>query len=146
MDSPLGAFALVLHSHLPYVLSHDRLEEEWLFEAVAESYLPLLQAFDRLRLHGVLPKVTIGLTPVLLDQLADPRFAPGFLSYLEQKAARRTRGPMDLSSQRKNAIWRDWQVYGKPSTDERRRFSRKPCQQTWSERCVVYKNRGRLNC
>ncbi len=86
MAEPYGAFALVLHSHLPYVLSHNRLEEEWLLEAVVESYLPLLQALKRLVLQGISPKVTIGLTPVLLEQLADPRFAPTLLAYLEQKS------------------------------------------------------------
>jgi 1,4-alpha-glucan branching enzyme len=93
MPEPEGAFVLVLHSHLPYVLSHDRLEEEWLFEAVVESYLPILDGLNRLALRGLSPKVTIGLTPVLLEQLAHPRFAPQFLAYLEQKihAAREDR-------------------------------------------------------
>ncbi len=85
MAEPIGAFALVLHSHLPYVLTHDRLEEEWLFEAVAESYLPLLQVFTHFSLRRISPKVTIGLTPVLLEQLADPHFATRFLAYVEQK-------------------------------------------------------------
>jgi len=85
MAEPYGAFALVLHSHLPYVLAHDRLEEEWLLEAVMESYLPLLQAFMHLCLRDISPKVTIGLTPVLLEQLTDPRFAARFFAYLEQK-------------------------------------------------------------
>ena len=85
MAESIGAFSLVLHSHLPYVLAHDRLEEEWLFEAVVESYLPLLQVFTHLSLQKISPKVTIGLTPVLLEQLADPRFATQFLAYLDQK-------------------------------------------------------------
>jgi len=85
MAEPYGAFALVLHSHLPYVLSHDRLEEEWLLEAVAESYVPLLQSFTQLSLRGMSPKVTIGLTPVLLEQLTERRFLTTFLAYLEQK-------------------------------------------------------------
>lgn len=85
MAESYGAFALVLHSHLPYVLSHDRLEEEWLMEAVAESYLPLLQAFIQLSLRKISPKVTIGLTPVLLEQLTEQRFTTTFLAYLEQK-------------------------------------------------------------
>ncbi|MGH7964996.1 MAG: 1,4-alpha-glucan branching protein, partial [Candidatus Binatia bacterium] len=55
MAEPYGAFAFVLHSHLPYVLSHDQLEEEWLFEAVAESYLPLLYLLRRLALQGISP-------------------------------------------------------------------------------------------
>jgi len=93
MAEAYGAFALVLHSHLPYVLAHDRLEEEWLFEAVVESYLPLLHGFERLVLQGISPKVTVGMTPVLLEQLADPRFASRFLGYVEEKrrAAREDR-------------------------------------------------------
>ena len=59
MAESYGAFALVLHSHLPYVLSHDRLEEEWLMEAVAESYLPLLQICTQLSRREMSPKVTI---------------------------------------------------------------------------------------
>src|SRR5262249_43396523 len=86
MAEPYGAFALVLHSHLPYVLSHNRLEEEWLLEAVVESYLPLLQSFERLVLQGISPQVTVGVTPVLLEQLADPRFTEALLVYLEQKS------------------------------------------------------------
>lgn len=85
MAEPYGAFTLVLHSHLPYVLSHNRLEEEWLLEAVAESYLPLLQVFLQLTERGISPKVTVGLTPVLLEQLTERRFSSTFLSYLEQK-------------------------------------------------------------
>ncbi|HEV8711884.1 MAG TPA: 1,4-alpha-glucan branching protein domain-containing protein [Candidatus Binatia bacterium] len=86
MAEPYGAFALVLHSHLPYVLSHNRLEEEWLLEAVAESYLPLLHALERLVWQGISPQVTVGVTPVLLEQLTDPRFASTLHAYLEQKS------------------------------------------------------------
>ncbi|MEW6300117.1 MAG: 1,4-alpha-glucan branching protein domain-containing protein [Thermodesulfobacteriota bacterium] len=85
MAEPYGAFALVLHSHIPYVLSYDRLEEEWLLEAAVECYLPLLQALERLSLQGIAPRITLGLTPVLLEQLADPRFASRLLAYVEQK-------------------------------------------------------------
>jgi 1,4-alpha-glucan branching enzyme len=85
MAESYGAFALVLHSHLPYVLSHDRLEEEWLMEAVAESYLPLLQVFIQLSRRGISPKVTIGFTPVLLAQLTERRFPATFLTYLGQR-------------------------------------------------------------
>src|SRR5215468_8986764 len=85
MAESYGAFALVLHSHLPYVLTHNRLEEEWLFEAVVESYLPLLHGFTQLARQGISAKTTVGMTPVLLEQLADPRFAPRLLGYLEQK-------------------------------------------------------------
>ena len=59
-----GALALVLHSHMPYVEGFGTwpFGEEWLWEAVACVYLPLLDLLD-----GV--PVTLGLTPVLCDQL-----------------------------------------------------------------------------
>jgi 1,4-alpha-glucan branching enzyme len=85
MAESYGAFALVLHSHIPYVLAHDRLEEEWLLEAVVECYLPLLQTIERLSWQGIFPKITLGFTPVLLDQLADSRFPPCLLQYVAQK-------------------------------------------------------------
>ncbi len=81
------AFALVLHGHLPYVLSHGTWPHgsDMLFECAAESYLPLLRVFDRLVLEGISPKVTMGLTPVLCEQLAHPDFPAQFLHYLDQR-------------------------------------------------------------
>ncbi len=85
---PEGYFSFVLHSHLPYVISHGSWPHgmDWLNEAAAETYLPLvelLQGLDRPGRVGV----TLGLTPVLAEQLADPRFKADFLNYLEQKIA-----------------------------------------------------------
>jgi 1,4-alpha-glucan branching enzyme len=59
-----GALALVLHSHMPYVEGFGTwpFGEEWLWEAVASVYLPLLDVLDG-------APVTLGLTPVLCDQL-----------------------------------------------------------------------------
>ena len=59
-----GALALVLHSHMPYVEGFGTwpFGEEWLWEAVATVYLPLLEVLDG-------APVTVGLTPVLCDQL-----------------------------------------------------------------------------
>jgi 1,4-alpha-glucan branching enzyme len=86
--SVLGAFSLVLHTHLPYVISHGKWPHgmDWLNEAAAETYVPLLRAFDQLVAEGVSPKVTIGLTPVICEQLADPVFKEEFVSYLTLKA------------------------------------------------------------
>jgi len=80
-----GAFALVLHGHLPYVLAHGTWPHgsDMLFECAAESYLPLLQVFDRLVEEGVSPKVTMGLTPVLCEQLSHPDFPDQFAHYLD---------------------------------------------------------------
>ena len=81
------SFVLVLHSHIPYVMSHGNWPHgmDWLYEAAAESYLPLLDVFRRLADEGVRPGVNIGLTPVLAAQLKDPRFKAGFAEYLAMK-------------------------------------------------------------
>ena len=80
----IGSFTFVLHSHLPYVLSHGRWPHgtDWLNEAAAETYIPLLNVFNRLVAEGISPKVTIGLTPVLTEMLASQSFKPEFKTYL----------------------------------------------------------------
>ncbi|HEV7884986.1 MAG TPA: hypothetical protein VGO81_15545, partial [Solirubrobacteraceae bacterium] len=63
-----GELAIVLHTHMPYVAGFGTwpFGEEWLWEAIATSYLPLLELLD-----GGAP-VTLSLTPVLCDQLEEP--------------------------------------------------------------------------
>ena len=82
-----GKLIFVLHSHLPYVLSHGKWPHgmDWLNEAAAETYIPLLQVFTKLVDEGISPKVTIGITPVLSEMLADDVFKSEFADYLEQK-------------------------------------------------------------
>ncbi|MCD6098825.1 DUF1957 domain-containing protein [bacterium] len=82
-----GYLGLVLHSHLPYVLSHGRWPHgsDWLFEAASETYIPLIQQIEFMRKNGIDFHFTIGLTPVLLEQMAEPEFARGFRDYLRQK-------------------------------------------------------------
>lgn len=79
--------SLVLHSHIPYVLSHGDWPHgtDWLYEATAESYLPLLDVLWRLRAEGVSPSINISFTPVLMEQLRDEGFASGFKRYLQMK-------------------------------------------------------------
>lgn len=71
---PVGAFTFVLHSHLPYVRRAGRWPhgEEWIHEATSETYLPLLDGLFDLKQRGLPVRLTIGLTPVLVEQLADP--------------------------------------------------------------------------
>ncbi len=69
-----GSLCLVLHAHLPFVRhpEYDEfLEEDWLYEAISETYLPLLIAFDRLTAERVPYKVTLTLTPTLVSMLRD---------------------------------------------------------------------------
>lgn len=71
---PVGRFALVLHSHLPWLRGHGSwpVGEEWLYQAIATSYVPVLAALDRLAAKGQRDLVTVGVTPVLAAQLDDP--------------------------------------------------------------------------
>ena len=74
MPDVLGYVALHLHAHLPYVRHpehEDFLEEDWLYEAITETYLPLLQVFDRLTDEGVPFRISITMTPPLVAMLRD---------------------------------------------------------------------------
>lgn len=85
----LGAFTFVLHSHLPYARQAGMWPhgEEWLHEAIAETYVPLLNALDDLRDEGVPFALTIGVTPILAEQLADPLIVDHFVHYAAERAA-----------------------------------------------------------
>ncbi len=74
-----GYLCFVLHWHLPFVRhpEHPRfLEEDWLFEAISETYIPLLSVFERLEAEGVPFRLTISVSPTLAEMLRD-----GFLQY-----------------------------------------------------------------
>jgi 1,4-alpha-glucan branching enzyme len=88
--SAFGAFTFVLHSHLPYARLAGRWPhgEEWIHEATSETYIPLLNALYELRDEGVKYKLTIGITPVLAEQLADADVLDHLDQYLEDKIAR----------------------------------------------------------
>src|SRR5688572_27170395 len=93
MADTLGSLSIVLHGHLPYVLHHGSYPhgEAWLFEAAAETYLPILDMIGEVALHRARPGLTIGLTPVLLEQLSHERFKNGFVRYLNERIERATR-------------------------------------------------------
>ena len=70
----LGYFTMVLHAHLPFVREpdHERfLEENWLYEALTGTYLPLLMVFEALIRDRVDFRVTMNLTPTLVSMLDD---------------------------------------------------------------------------
>jgi 1,4-alpha-glucan branching enzyme len=96
-----GYLALVLHAHLPFVRHpeySDFLEEDWLYEAITETYIPLLLGFERLRNDGVPFKITMSITPPLLCMLADPVLQLRYTRRIEtlvelaEKELERTRG------------------------------------------------------
>jgi 1,4-alpha-glucan branching enzyme len=82
-----GFVALVLHAHLPWVRhpEHGRsLEERWLFEALWESYLPLLGVLDRLAADGVRAPLSLSLSPTLLCMLGDALLRERFADHLRR--------------------------------------------------------------
>ena len=85
--SAIGAFTFVLHSHLPYARLAGRWPhgEEWIHEAATGTYIPLLQTFYDLRNEGVPFRLTLGMTPVLAEQLSDPDVIDHLDQYLDQR-------------------------------------------------------------
>lgn len=80
-----GYLAIVLHSHLPFVKHPEEeffIEENWLFEAIIESYLPLLYNFYKLRDEGIDFHLTISLTPPLSNMLSDKLLMGRFKRYV----------------------------------------------------------------
>lgn len=84
---PQGYVVLVLHAHLPYVLSHGKWPHgsDWLCEATCETYIPLLNILNELSEKGKNVSLTIGITPVLCEMLAAPRFGSELKSYIGEK-------------------------------------------------------------
>jgi 1,4-alpha-glucan branching enzyme len=86
----LGSFTFVLHSHLPYCRRAGRWPhgEEWIHEAASETYLPLLDGLQRLSEEGSSYHLTIGLTPILCEQLADKDVSDSLADFMEDKERR----------------------------------------------------------
>lgn len=85
MTNPTGYLLPVLHAHLPYVRHpeyEEFLEEDWLFEAVLETYIPLITVYERLADTGVDFRMTMTITPPLCEMLADPLLISRFDRHL----------------------------------------------------------------
>ncbi len=82
-----GYLSIVLHAHLPYVRhpEYDRfLEEEWFYEALTETYIPLVKVFRSLVRDGVDFRITMSLTPTLLSMMVDPLLQSRYLQHLDR--------------------------------------------------------------
>lgn len=82
-----GYLAMVLHAHLPFVRHPENehtLEERWLFEAITETYIPLLNVFEKLRDDGIDYRLTISLSPPLMNMLVDSLLQERYLRYLQK--------------------------------------------------------------
>ena len=81
-----GYFSLVLHAHLPFVRhpEHEQfLEENWLFEAVTETYIPLLQIMEGWRRDSMETRLTLSLSPTLCAMLFDPLLQDRYTRHLK---------------------------------------------------------------
>ena len=80
-----GMLSLVLHTHLPFVRhpEHEKfLEEAWLFEAISETYLPLLRVFGRLEADAVPFRLTVSVSPTLAHMLQDELLMQRYVDHL----------------------------------------------------------------
>jgi 1,4-alpha-glucan branching enzyme len=82
-----GYLTFTLHAHLPYVVNHGTWPHgmEWLHEAAAETYLPLLRVLGNLQRDNIALNCNLNLSPILLEQLAHPVFKAEFPKYVERK-------------------------------------------------------------
>ena len=86
--APKGYLNIVLHAHLPYVRhpeSEDYIEERWLFEAISETYIPLLIYYQKLVDEKVKFRITMNITPPLITMLTDDVLQHRYLKYLLER-------------------------------------------------------------
>jgi len=82
-----GYLCLVLHSHLPFVRhpEHENfLEEDWLYEAITETYIPLINVFEGLVQDNVDFRVTMSLTPTLISMLTDSLLQDRYMKHINR--------------------------------------------------------------
>ncbi|MBU3759544.1 MAG: DUF1957 domain-containing protein [Candidatus Omnitrophica bacterium] len=100
-----GLLSLVLHAHLPFVRHPEHeyfLEENWLYEAVTETYIPLIRMFEGLERDAVHFRLTMSLTPPLISMLTDSLLQDRYLRHLDklielaEKETERTRFLEDM--------------------------------------------------
>src|SRR2546429_3364977 len=132
-----GYLSLVLHAHLPFVRhpEHEKfLEENWLFEAMTESYIPLIQVMDNWLRDGMKTRLTLTLTPPLCSMLLDPLLQDRYVRHLNclielaEKETHRTQWeaafqPLALMYQRRFESLRDtYFAYGRNLVGAFRKF------------------------
>jgi len=82
-----GYLCLILHSHLPFVRHPEYsefLEEDWLYEAITETYIPLIRVFERLQEGRINFRLTLSLTPTLISMFSDPLLQERYLRHINK--------------------------------------------------------------
>ncbi len=83
---PVGYFSLILHAHLPFVRHPEYpefLEEDWLYEAITEVYLPIIFILQNLHEAGTRPRLAMNVSPPLCEMLADPLLQTRYTRHIE---------------------------------------------------------------
>src|SRR5437588_12134315 len=129
VHNQLGYVTFTLHSHLPYVVNHGTWPHgmEWLHEAAAETYLPLLRILKNLERDNIRFNCNLNLSPILLEQLCHPVFIAEFPNYLNRKivAAREAAAFFIQSGETHLAeTARFWHRFFSPALDHVYRFDR----------------------
>lgn len=121
-----GYVNFVLHSHMPFVRhpeAEDALEERWLFEAMYECYLPLIQVYDGLIKDNIDFRMTMSVTPPLMSMLNDDYLNTRFKQYmsklieLSEKELIRTKNDKELNklaqfyNERFNSLFNTYKEY-----------------------------------
>lgn len=87
MKETKGYVSFILHAHLPFIHhpeSEDYLEEEWLYEAISETYIPLLLNFKKLEEEKVDFRITMNFSPPLLSMLDNKLLQRRYIKYLNK--------------------------------------------------------------
>jgi 1,4-alpha-glucan branching enzyme len=82
-----GYLSLVLHAHLPFIRHPEHesfLEENWLFEAITDTYIPLINVFDGLISDGVDFRITVSLSPTLIEMLKDELLVSRYIKHMDK--------------------------------------------------------------
>jgi 1,4-alpha-glucan branching enzyme len=139
---PVGYWCPVLHAHLPFVRhpEHpDFLEEDWLYEALTECYVPLVRVLDGLEADGVPGRLALSVSPTLLEMLED--------DLLIGRYERRLDGLIELSrieSERRSGAVRETARYYCEELDAVRETFRGRYGSRLSRALVAHRDAGRL--
>lgn len=82
-----GYLCLMLHAHLPFVHHPERqdiLEENWLYEAITETYIPLIQVFEHLVNEDIDFRLTMSMTPPLVSMLKNPLLQERYIKHVDK--------------------------------------------------------------
>ena len=86
-NKPYGYLAIVLHTHLPYVRHPEYeyfLEENWLYEAITDCYIPLLKVFSSLHNEGIKFRIVMSFSPPLLNMLSNELLQNRYIRHIER--------------------------------------------------------------